>query len=310
MNALHTCKGNVMNNKRKSFLSALAIFLIVSSCAKTGYQNDESIDQSRPVAAIKFDEHFVKNNPVEQYALYAMMSSNAYLDEKRTHFPIEDLGWYRVDLDGNRIEVGSDRYKYNSYRPKTYFGKALSNLQYDIWEHEDGKRSIISFKGTDENIDWLNCNLWLGISIPYKSAKKHYKKYRDRNPDRNVILTGHSCGGGLALSVSLWEKVDAYVFNTSPRVADGLENHTNSAIRKTVFQNDEILQKIRGKYPKFLEKIPEEDRVQTNFDYNGNNKHRIEFLAEGVLRCAAKYTDDENLTKIAKSIVTNIECNF
>lgn len=234
----------------------------------------------------------------KQYALYAMMSSNAYLKEDRTYFPIEDLGWVRVDLDGSPTSK-------NSYTP-SWIGSIFSNLQYDIWVNKDENKTVISFKGTDEKIDWLNGNFSVGISIPYKSAKKHVKKYIKHHPNQDVVLTGHSLGGGLALSVSLWEGLDAYVYNSSPRVFDGLKNHSSPAIRKAIFQEGDILQKIRKIHPKFLKTIPPKDIVQTHFNYNGTSNHRADLLAEGILRCA---TDDLKLSEVACKIPQKVECN-
>jgi hypothetical protein len=235
----------------------------------------------------------------KEYAIYAMMASNAYLKEDRTYFSIEDLGWVRVDLEGNPTSG-------NSYTP-SWIGRIFSNLQYDIWVNNDEKKTVISFKGTDEKIDWVNGNLAVGISIPYKSAKKHVKQYVKHHPGRNIILTGHSLGGGLALSVSLWEGIDAYVFNSSPRVFDGIKNNLSPAIRKAIFQEGDVLQKIRKIYPKFLKTIPAEDIVQTHFNYNGESNHRSDLLAEGILRCA---TDDPKLSDLARKIPQKVECNL
>ncbi len=235
----------------------------------------------------------------EKYALYAMMASNSYLKEGRTYFPVEDLGWIRVDLDGNPTSN-------NSYSP-SWFGRLFSNLQYDIWVNKQSNMAVISFKGTDEKIDWVDGNLAIVVSIPYKSAKKHVKDYIKEHPGQQVVLTGHSLGGGLALSVSLWEGIDAYVFNTSPRVFDGLENHASPAARKAIYQEGDILQKIRGVSPKFLDTIPEKDVIKTNFKYGNESNHRADLLAEGILRCA---TDNPDLVKLANKIPKQVECNY
>jgi hypothetical protein len=233
------------------------------------------------------------------YAVQAMMCSNAYQgDEWRTYFSLEDLGWKRIDLDGNPVAEG-----HNSYEPGTWLGRLFSNLQFDVWENQKSPESIIAFKGTDEKIDWLAGNLALGVSIPCKSAKKHVRRYVNANPGRRVSLTGHSLGGGLALSVSGWEGLDAVVFNTSPRIFDGLCNMNRPAIRKAIFQADEVLQNIRRVYPKFNEKIPTEDIIQTSFDFHGQNLHRMDLLAEGILRSA----DSEPFIKMAKTIELKVK---
>jgi hypothetical protein len=229
-----------------------------------------------------------------EFALQAMMCSRAYVREQdRTHFPVEDLGWKKVSLEGEAVPPDQ-----NSYTPKSAVGRTLSSLQFDVWENNASLETIIAFKGTDERIDWLVGNLAVGISIPYKSAKKHVRFYRQKFPERQVSLTGHSLGGGLALSVSVWEGLDAIVFNTSPRIFDGWRNMNKPAKRKALFQQKDILQAIRAIYPKFLKKIPSNDIIRTNFDYRGENAHRADLLAEGILRKA----DLPAYVQIAKTI--------
>ena len=233
-------------------------------------------------------------------AIYAMMASNAYAnDTSETHFPVEALGWKKVDLNGNPVAEGK-----NSYTSKTFVGSIFSNLQFDIWEDTKSNKTIIAFTGTKEKIDWVAGNLAIGISVPYKSAKKHVKEYKASHPDRTVSLTGHSLGGGLALSVSFWEGLDAIVFNSSPRIYDGLANNNAPANRLTVFQQDEILQKVRKWYPKFLEKIKPEQIIETHFDYPGGTSHRSDLLAEGVLACST----EADLQEIAKSMKLVVGC--
>jgi len=235
-------------------------------------------------------------------AVPAMMSSNTYLDSSRTYFPIEKLGWQKINIEGMPITK-----RENTYKPKTIFGRFFSNLQYDIWEHKEHKKTIFAFKGTDEKIDWIVGNLSVGLSIPYKSAKKHVRKYVALNPGQEVILTGHSLGGGLALSVSVWEGLDAYVFNTSPRIFDGLKNMNKPAIRKAVYQEKEILHIFRRLYRKFHEKIKPEDIIKTSFEYADGSNHRADLLAEGILRCAKTNPD---LVVIAESLEKKVNCCF
>lgn len=237
----------------------------------------------------------------EKYALYVMMSSNAYLSPKRTYFPIEELGWVRVDLDGKPTDQ-------NSYSPHTFVGRLFSNLQFDIWENDKFNKTVISFKGTDEKIDWIVSNLWFGPSFPYKSAKKHVKEYIEKHPERTVVVTGHSLGGGLALSSSLWLGVDAYVFDPSPRVYDGWGDHNEPAIRKVVYQEREVLSKVRSFWPKFFEVMNENDIYQTNYNFSEVDNHRADYLAEGLLRCS---TNNLELTEFAKKVLpVKVPCNL
>lgn len=264
-------------------------FLAMYGCATTPQQVGHTDAQQLP------------KDEASNYALYAMMASNAYLDPERTYFPIEKLGWIRVDLDGNPTTS-------NTYSPRTWIGSLFSNLQFDIWEHKDSNKAVISFKGTDEKIDWVVSNLWIGPSVSYKSAKKHVKEYIEKNPNKNVVVTGHSLGGGLALSSSLWLGINAYAFNPSPRVFDGWEDHKEPAERKVIYQEKEALSKVRSFWPKFREIIDEKDIYQTNFEYNGVSNHRADYLAEGLLRCS---TNNLELKEFASKVTPiKVSCSL
>lgn len=235
-----------------------------------------------------------------EIAIYAMMASNAYVNDKsKTHFPIEALGWKKVDLEGN--PVAEDK---NSYTSTTWIEKFLSNLQFDIWEDTKSNRTIIAFKGTDEPLDiFTNINL-SPISIPHLCAKKLVKIYLDSHTDRTLSLTGHSLGGSLALSVSLRKGIDTIIFNSSPRAHDGRKNSNEPAYRLAVFQEGDTLQNIRKWYPKFLAKIKPEQIVETHFNYLDGNPHRSDLLAEGILSCATK----PDLQEIAKKMKLVVKC--
>ena len=235
-----------------------------------------------------------------ELAVLAMMASNAYrASEGRTRFPLERLGWKRVDMKGQSVTHDD-----SSYEPRTWFGRAFSNLQFDIWEHDRDQRTVFAFKGTDEKIDWINANLGVGVSIPYKSAKKQVEKYARRNPSRKILLTGHSLGGGLALSVSVWQGRDAYVFNSSPRVFDGRKDMNMTATRIAVYQGGDVLQKVRERHPKFAEKVSDDDVIRTDFAYGEEDPHRADLLAEGLLRCA----DTPALLDLADELPKRVAC--
>jgi hypothetical protein len=56
------------------------------------------------------------------------------------------------------------------------------------------------------------------------------------------------------------------------------------------------------------EVMNEEDIYQTSFDFNGVNRHRIDYLAEGILR---RSDNDEQLKELADSIKpVNVPCNL
>lgn len=232
-----------------------------------------------------------------KYALYAMMSSNTYLKSDRTYFPLESLGWTKIDLEGNPTTG-------HTYTP-SFIGNLFSNLQYDIWVNSQENTAVMAVKGTDEKLDWVLSNGAFGISIAYKSAKKHYLAYVKKHPNQHVIMTGHSLGGGIALSVSLWEGPDAIVFDTSPRVFDGNEDSKKPAQRISISHTKDPLGLIRDIYPKYLSIMRPEDIIKASFNFNGESPHRSDLLAEGILRCA---TSDPALVKFAATLPTKVKC--
>ena len=201
----------------------------------------------------------------------------------------------------------------NSYPSSTnLFDELLSNLQFDIWEHQYTNETIIAFKGTDELVDLIDGDLTVILSLTYDEAKKKVEEYRKNLQKRGISkrqirLTGHSLGGGLAISVSVKKGLDAIVFNTSPRTFHGFDKN-ESAMRKAIFQKGELLKYVRKFYPKFSEKIPSKDIIKTSFTYGeaSNHRkdwlfesllnHRIDLLAEGILRCSTS----KDLAKIAE----------
>lgn len=220
----------------------------------------------------------------DRVAIYAMMASNAYVrNDDHDLFDLEALGWKKVDTNGRTISNRT-----NSYSPKTTLGSIFSNLQYDIWEDLSSAESVIAFKGTDEWLDWPVSNLSAPLSVSYKSAKKHVAAYLTRHHDRKVVITGHSLGGGIALSVSLWLGVPAFAFNPSPRVFDGIKNTARDAERLVIFQHSDVLENFRRAHPTFARKVSYEQVIETQFSYGNRDAHRSDLMAEGLLACAEK----------------------
>src|SRR5690606_19676315 len=77
-----------------------------------------------------------------------------------------------------------------------------------------------------------------GLNLFDKLRKEH-------SSETKFVVTGHSLGGSIALEVSLKrEKVDAYVFNTSPRFsADGYKIYNK---RVSIVEYGEVLKTLRA----------------------------------------------------------------
>ena len=78
-------------------------------------------------------------------------------------------------------------------------------------------RTIVAFSGTDEGRDWDD-NIGQGVGLSpaqYDAALDFANKWKDKEGD-NVILTGHSLGGGLASYAAIKTDLHATAVNSAP----------------------------------------------------------------------------------------------
>lgn len=222
-----------------------------------------------------------------KYAVYAMLSSNVYHKNDRLRFPVEKLGWVQVDVYGRPTT-----------KPTT---TRKSGLAYDIYEQQDSNEVIFVFRGTDSKKDYLTGNLAIWpFSLQYTQAKIAFEKYLKNHPTKKVSVAGHSLGGGLALSMSVRYGVDAVVFDSSPRIFDGLGNKHLPASRVMIYEGGEILAVVRKFWRKIFEVVPQENIYKASFDFGSANKHRSDHLALGLLNLGA--SEDATLVAIRDSL--------
>lgn len=209
-----------------------------------------------------------------KYAIYAMVASNSYHKNDRVHFPVEQLGWIQVDLNGKPTSEPTRKFK--------------SGLAYDIFEKNASDEVIFAYRGTDSKHDYFTSSLTIPpFNIQYIQARKQFLEYKEKNPTKKITVTGHSLGGGLALSMSVRFGVDAVVFDSSPRVFDGVHNKHLPASRVAVYEDGEILVKARKYWHKFSEVVADNDVYKANFDFGKINKHRCDYLALNLLNLGA-----------------------
>ncbi|MDO8932841.1 MAG: hypothetical protein Q7U97_10640 [Rhodocyclaceae bacterium] len=238
-------------------------------------------------ADASFDPPTLSAAVAARYAIYAMVSSNAYHNPDRKTFAVEKLGW--VQVDGNGKKTGSP----------TRIRK--SGLAYDIFEKQDSNEVIFAFRGTDSKEDYLTANLAIWpFSLQYTQAKKYFAAYLKSHPEKKVTVTGHSLGGGLALSMSVRYGVDAVVFDSSPRIFDGLGDKHLPASRILVYEGGEILAVARKVWRKIFEAVPRENIYKASFDFGGANRHRSDHLARGLLELGA--TVDSTLVPVLEAM--------
>ena len=196
----------------------------------------------------------VEAGQVVEFAEYAVLSDYSYHNPERIQFVISHFGWTHVGVLGQPTSA------------PTYINKK-SGFACDILEHSDGVRTVIAYRGTDEELDWVTANAALFKSAQYKQAHEVYQAYHTAHPNRVVTATGHSLGGGLALGVSVREGVDAIVYDTSPRVFDGWGGHHEPARRVVVYEHKEILQEARANWKKIWDVVDVEDFYVTQYKF-------------------------------------------
>lgn len=207
-------------------------------------------------------------------AVYAMLSANAYEKKHgRVRFDLSKLGWVRIDLEGEPTDGPSKEHK-------------LSNLAYDIYEKVGTNKVVFAFRGTDSKKDYLTANLALPpFNFQYRQARKAVGKYLSENKHKNVVATGHSLGGGLALSVSVHHGIKAFAFDPSPRIFDGFGDMHEPAERVIVYQDGEILQKFRKHWRKVTDVVEEKNIYMCDYPevFGKKSRHRGDLLAKGLL---------------------------
>jgi hypothetical protein len=184
----------------------------------------------------------------------------------------------------------------------------VCGLAYDIYEKQGTNEVVFAIRGTDGKDDYICANLAIPFSIPYKEVNKevgeYIKNHSGKNhPSKKVTVTGHSLGGGLALSVSVHHGVEAITFDPSPRIFDGLGDHHLPAKRVIIYEGGEILEKVRKHWKKIFEVVSSENIYKCDFDFKGVSKHRGDYLARGLLDLGA--TANKELAPIRDALPSN-----
>ena len=223
------------------------------------------------------DQRFqsISSDVAGRVAIYAMLSSNAYHKKKRVRFEVEKMGWIQMDLDGNPTSKPTKEYH-------------ASGLAYDIFVRQDSEDVVFAFRGTDSKRDYLCANLaFPPLNFQYRRARRVFRKFLEANKRKNIVTTGHSLGGGLALSMSVRFGVPAITFDPSPRIFDGIGDHHEPALREIIYEDGEILQIFRRIWKKIPEIVPKENVYRCSFDFAGS-QHRSDHLAMGLLRLGSE----------------------
>jgi hypothetical protein len=261
----------------------------------------ENIEKFALAHGVELDDEATHGAPISdviaaKYALYAMLSANAYhkedrkeQKEKHVRFPVEKLGWSLVGVNGEPTQKSTGNFK--------------SGFAYDIYRK--GDHAVFAFRGTDSPWDYIMANL----AIPpfhkqYRASRNEFERFKETSKSLGVNrleATGHSLGGGLALGVSLWFGVSAVTFDPSPRVFDGWPDHKEPAERVAIYQNLEALQPVRARAKKFKGAVKPENIYQCDFAFPKHvMAHSGEYLALGLLCLAAR--SDNTFTPLVDAL--------
>ena len=107
-------------------------------------------------------------------------------------------------------------------------------LGYAAKNEELGRLAII-FRGTTQKRDWAFSNICFKVSctpLQYYSALAFYDKITKKYTSYDVVVTGHSLGGGLAQLISFKKDVEAIFFD-----APGIKN----VLPKIIFYDTELV---------------------------------------------------------------------
>lgn len=299
---------------------------------------------------------FVKIKIAIILVLYGSLAGAEYIPMNGKHLYCSDIKYLSKDL-GHYVEPDAYSKRYDDIAKESFIYSLMASNVYEEydggkpeffvrgWEKEREKvttwkglgahiyRSkfepnnfVIAFEGTNSTslLDWIFGNLNLGWKGQYADAAALVQKIKTTYPSSKIVTTGHSLGGGLAIHAALYHgNIDAYAFNSSPRVFKEDVKDTNSRI-VLISEDEDILQSLR----KFLGTL---DSVTTTkpfdeFDFLKSsklNEHSIYHISRGLMLVAASADnndshpeinlddEDDNARRIIKNHIPNesIKCS-
>lgn len=163
------------------------------------------------------------NPPAAQGLKFSETKSACDLAYKGSNSKVNDVYQFPDGKQWKVVDVQND--------PKTGF-RAIALKPLD----PNDKRVIVAFSGSDEGKDWGdNVKQGLGLSTAqYGEAVDFANKWK-ASDGNNVILTGHSLGGGLASYASIKTDLHATAVNSAPLALDHLGLNPLDALRITQY---------------------------------------------------------------------------
>ncbi len=163
------------------------------------------------------------NPPAAQGLKFSETKSASDLAYKSSNSKVNDVYQFPDGKQWKVVDVKND--------PNTGFrAVALKSLD------PNDKRVIVAFSGSDEGKDWGD-NIKQGVGLPtaqYGEAVDFANKWKATDGN-NVILTGHSLGGGLASYASIKTDLHATAVNSAPLSLNHLGLNPLDALRITQY---------------------------------------------------------------------------
>lgn len=271
-----------------------------------------SFPQNRDIAYLRSDSQPVELSELlcgdqarqgTQLLDMAILAAAAYPSVEASLLPKLSNGWEILALSSED-------------RSNLFSGEVVSGLHFGIWFNSSKNTAVISFRGTDDVLDW-HANLhWFtkifGINTQYQKVNaaipKIVKLLKSKvNGLKNIHVVGHSLGGGLAQH-ALYSHVDitqAFVFNSSPVTGwnEIDEDMRSKAVAKNIVtrihEDGEILEFFRllMKVGYTLNPRPNEnpffEEYRFNFKENSDPRgtHKMPWLARQMIEKADAVCD-------------------
>ena len=222
------CSKTVCSQNAQNVTSAQGAIPVTSQAPAPPLPNDCRL----PKDDIERNASFIDDSA--NYAIYALLSNNAYKREKQEQFRLPAQEWrHRGDFIPEGTEAGLEL---------KVFEKVMEGKPVEV---------VVAFRGTDDLKDW-----WQNLSPQFLFPKKRQTDLAEKNFERlrgmyegqqvRYVATGHSLGGGLALHLSFkYPDVSAVVFNSSPRVEPGLKSARGVNARIIIWESNEALSYLR-----------------------------------------------------------------
>lgn len=183
---------------------------------------------------------------VEEAMPYAILSEQVYNHKDSAGFdaacnankdtPIQVGDWIRKDSDraGN---CWSSQESTTANSTLMVAGRQeVDPISFHAETYVNGNKVAIVFEGTGDIRDWL-ANVAHLATVPeqYKAGLEYAKKAiadaKKDNPNCEIVVTGHSLGGGLAQYVALMNpEVKAYVFNAAGLQVPSIKEVENAGV--------------------------------------------------------------------------------